>query len=122
MESTEGGMLGFYSILEDRFKEKREQLRGNRKQPSQNQGDRRAAGGNPLILFWFVSMVSRFCRYFFTRRKRRRRTDEAPGISRQAFVNSISGLFRTVFGGRARLVKFPENHGASAPRSPFHFP
>ena len=62
MESTEGGMLGFYSILEDRFKEKREQLRGNRKQPSQNQGDRRAAGGNPLILFWFVSMVSRFCR------------------------------------------------------------
>ena len=83
---------------------------------------RRAAGGNPLILFWFVSMVSRFCRYFFTRRKRRRRTDEAPGISRQAFVNSISGLFRTVFGGRTRLVKFPENHGASAPRSPFHFP
>jgi len=69
MESTEGGMLGFYSILEDRFKEKKGTVKRNREQLSQNQGNWRAAGENPLILFWFVSVVSRFCRYFFTRRK-----------------------------------------------------
>ena len=63
MESTEGGMLGFYSILEDRFKEKkgtveREQETAEHYEPESSVTDKQSTGER------------RFCRYFFTSRKR----------------------------------------------------
>ena len=67
MESTEGGMLGFYFILEDSFKEKKGTV--EREQETVEPKPRRQASGgwkpadSLLVCFAFLSL-------FFTRRKR----------------------------------------------------
>ena len=70
MESTEGGMLGFYSILEDSFKEKKGTV--EREQETAEPKPRRPASGgwkpadSLLVCFYGFAFLS--C--FFTSRKR----------------------------------------------------